>query len=432
MLTPTAPRQADRFRNLTFIGLVGRDLASRKTRTVLTAVAVAISVMAIVTLSVVTKSLQDSAAAVLQMGKADFVVAQKGSPGVLDSVVTDTQVGGVAKIAGVGSAIGALVTTTRLDADHPQFLQIGLDPAVLERFGVQVVAGRAYTATAANEIMLGWQAAEDLGKHVGDSIGIGRTTYQVVGIYSIRQVFGDAASMLPLIGMQASERKPGTVTLIAVQVKSGAAIDQVRKTIEADYPNLATVRLASEFGRVDRNIQFLKAAQTGATIVALLIGIIIVMNTILLSFIERIREFGLLRSLGWTRRRLVSLVMGEAVGISLLGALLGVGLAFGQTRPRTGPLQRRRPRNPPRPGRVSPPVDRNRVPAPQPAAPLERPGQRRSGHARHPSRRPGPGGPDQRADRPGRPRGATVAQAAGAFGGGAPAGRHRAGLGQLS
>jgi putative ABC transport system permease protein len=228
----------------------------------------------------------------------------------------------------VRSAIGALVTTTRLDASHPQFLQIGLDPAALEPFGVQVVAGRAYTDTATDEIMLGWQAAEDLGKHVGDSLRIDRNTYRVVGIYSLKQVFGDTASMVPLIAMQASERKPGTVTLIAVQVKPGATIDQVRKAIEAEYPNLATVRLASEFGRVDRNIEFLQAAKTGATIVALLIGIIIVMNTMLLSFIERIREFGLLRALGWTRRRLVSLVMGEALTISLLGAALGVGLAF--------------------------------------------------------------------------------------------------------
>ena len=313
---------------MSFAGLIGRDLASRRTRTVLTALAVAVSVMAIVTLSVVTQSLQDSAAAVLHMGKADFVVAQKGSPGILDSVVTNAQVAGIAKTPEVGNAIGALVTTTHLNNSHPQFLEIGLDPAVLNQFGVQVVAGRAYPATAADEIMLGGQAAQDLGKRVGDRLQIGTDNFRVVGIYSIKQVFGDTASMVPLIALQASERKPGTVTLIAVQVRSGAPIETVRKSIEAEYPNLATVRLESEFGRVDRNLEFLKAAQTGATIIALIIGIIIVMNTMLLSLIERIREFGLLRALGWTRRRLISLVMGEALSISLLGALFGVGLAF--------------------------------------------------------------------------------------------------------
>jgi putative ABC transport system permease protein len=316
------------FRSLTFIRLVLKDLASRRLRTALTAVAVAISVMAIVTLSVVTTSLERSAAAVLQMGNADFMVAQKGSPSLLDSVVTDTQVAGVANTPGVQSAVGALVTTVRLDASHPQFLQIGLDPAQLAPFGVQIVAGRAYTATATDEVMLGWQAADDIHKRVGDAVEMGGSSYRVVGLYSLRQVSGDTASMFPLIALQTSERKPGTVTMVAVKVRTGASIDQVRKRVEQTYPNLATVRLASEFGRVDRNLEFLKAAQTGATIIALLIGTIIVMNTMLLSLIERLREFGVLRAVGWTRQRLVSLVMGEAVTISVLGAALGVGLAF--------------------------------------------------------------------------------------------------------
>ncbi len=287
--------------------------------------------MAIVTLSVVTQSLQDSAASVLQTGQADFTVAQKGAADTLDSVVTDAQVARVAATPGVASAVGALVASSNLDPSHPFFLKIGVTPSALAPFGVKVVAGRAYGATAANEIMLGWQAAQDLGKRVGDTVTIERTPYRVVGIYSIRQVFGDTASMFPLVPLQASERKPGTVTLVAVKVRPGASIERVRQRIETQNPNLATVRLASEFGRVDRNFAFLKAAQTGATIIALVIGIIIVMNTMLLSFIERIREFGLLRSVGWTRRRLLLLVIGEALGISILGAAAGVALSFALT-----------------------------------------------------------------------------------------------------
>ena len=321
----------ERVRSLPFARLVVHNLATRKVRTLLTAAAVAISVMAIVTLNVVTESLRDSAASVLQTGRADFTVAQKGAPDTLDSVVTDAQVGRVAATLGVQSAVGALVTTTHVDAEHPQFLEIGITPSSLGPFGVKVVAGRPFSATAPDEMMLGWQAAEDLHKHVGDTMTIDRTTYRVVGIYSIRQVFGDAASMLPLIPLQASERKPGTVTLIAVKVRPGTTIERVRRAIEAENPNLATVRLASEFGRVDRNFAFLSAAQTGATIIAFIIGVIIVMNTMLLSFIERIREFGLLRAVGWTRRRLLLLVIGEAIGISILGAAVGVGLAFALT-----------------------------------------------------------------------------------------------------
>lgn len=320
--------RAHHLRSLPFARLVLRNLESKRVRTALTAAAVAVSVMAIVTLSVVTDSLQQSAASVLRTGNADFTVAQKGAPEILDSVVTDTQVAQISRTPGVESAVGALVTTTRLDSSHPVFLEIGISPDALVPFGVQIVAGRAFGATADDEIMLGWQAAEDLGKTVGGTIRIDSSNYRIVGLYSIKQVFGDAACMLPLVPMQAYERKPGTVTLVATKVVPGKPIEQVRKLIESEHPNLATVRLASEFGRVDRNITFLRAARTGATIVALVIGVIIVMNTMLLSFIERIREFGLLRALGWSRGRLVRLVMGEAVGISLLGAVFGVGFSF--------------------------------------------------------------------------------------------------------
>lgn len=325
-----APARAARLRagpGLTFPRLIRLDLLRRPLRTLLTAVAVAVSVMAILTLTVITHSLQSSAAAVFSMGRADFIVAQKGSPTILDSVVTDAQVAAVARTAGVASAVGALVTTTRLDADHPQFLEIGLAPSALAPFGVRMVAGRPFTATALDEAMLGWQAAQDLGKRVGDTIRMGPTTYRVVGLYSLAQVSGDTASMLPLVSLQASEHKTGTVTLAAVRVADPKAIEKVRRSIEVENPNLATVRLASEFGRVDRDIAFLQAARTGATIVSLLIGVIVVSNTMLLSYIERIREFGLLRALGWTRSRLVSLVMGETVSICLIGAALGLGLA---------------------------------------------------------------------------------------------------------
>ena len=313
---------------MTFIGLIEHNLSTRAMRTVLTAAAVALAVMTVVTLGVVTDSLRNSATAVLEMGTADFSVAQKSAPDILNSVVTDAQVARLAKHAGVAGAVGVLVALTKLNADNPVFLEIGVAPSSLAEFGVHVVAGRPYTPRAANEVMLGWQAAQNLHLKVGGTISIDKKSEHVVGVYSTGQSFGDAGSMFPLVTLQAKERKPGTVTLAFVRVKRGASIAKVRSAIEADNPNLATVRLASEFGRVDRNLAFLSATDTGARIIALVIGVIIVMNTMLLSFIERIREFGLLRAVGWTRRRLLGLVLGEALTMSLLGAVVGVGLSF--------------------------------------------------------------------------------------------------------
>jgi len=261
------------------------------------------------------------------MGKANFIVAQKSVADVLTSVVTQGQVTRIAKTPGVHSAVGVLVSAIRLDATNPVFIQIGVEPKDLRTFGVTVVAGRPYAAHAGHEVMLGWQAAQTLHRKVGDTLRIGTIDYSVVGIYSLNQVFGNSAAMFPLTTLQANTRKPGTVTLAAVRVSSGANVSTVMARIDRDDPSLAAVRLASQFGRVDRNIAFLDAAQTGAQIIALVIGVVVVLSTMLLSFVERIREFGLLRAIGWSRGRLLSLVMGEALGISVLGAGVGVALS---------------------------------------------------------------------------------------------------------
>jgi len=71
------------------------------------------------------------------------------------------------------------------------------------------------------------------------------------------------------------------------------------------------------------------AANIGGSILALFIGATGVMNTSLLSFFERIREFGLLRAVGWNRPRLFRLVLGEALLLSLIGAGAGIGIGIG-------------------------------------------------------------------------------------------------------
>lgn len=314
---------------MSFVGLILHNLWARKVRTALTAVAVAVGVTTVVTLGVVTHSLRDSAAAVLKTGKADFTVAQKNSSDVLNSVINEDQVGRIAEVPGVDRVVGVLLATTKLDADHPLFIRIGIDPTDLTPFGVNVVAGRPFGATAPHEMMLGWRAAEDMGKHVGDPMVVDGVRYRIVGVFSVGQALGDTAGMFPLVPLQAHQREPGLVSLAFVQVAPGAGIEAVRHRIEARFPVLTTVRTAAEFGRADRTLVYLNAADRAATFLALVIGAVIVTNTMLLSFFERTREFGLLRAVGWARFRILAMVVGEALVISVLGAGVGVGIGYG-------------------------------------------------------------------------------------------------------
>ena len=63
------------------------------------------------------------------------------------------------------------------------------------------------------------------------------------------------------------------------------------------------------------------------SLLALIVGGIGVMNTMAMSVIERIQEIGIMRAVGWHKRRIALLILSEAVGIGLLA--LGIGLALG-------------------------------------------------------------------------------------------------------
>lgn len=243
--------------------------------------------------------------------------------------MTQDQLKRIQSTPGVGSAVGVLLDTEKLNAQNPLFIEIGIAPQDLGPFGVRVVAGRAFDPTAANQAMLGWQIAQNLGIGPGDTLNVAGGVKTITGLVSTGNVFGDSAGFFPLVPFQAHEREPGGLSLAFVKVDKGAGIPTVAARVDHDNPNLTTIRSVSQFGRADESYQLITAADTGATIVAVLVGAIIVANTMLLSLFERTREFGILRSIGWSRRRVVSLILSEALVISLLGAAIGVGLAVG-------------------------------------------------------------------------------------------------------
>ena len=318
-------------RGLTLPGLVLHNVGVKKLRLALAALAVAIGVMTVVTFSVVSHSLRETELAIMQTGRADFTIAQRGVSDLLNSNVDQGTLARIEAEPGIAGATGVLIGTVHLNADNPLFLEIGIRPDELADFGVTVVAGRPFSATAEHEIMLGWRAASNLGKHVGNSIDVDGIMFRVVGIYSTGQALGDAGAMLPLVPFQAMQRQPGELTLVFVRLAPGADLAAVRARIERDYPQLVTVRTATDFGRADRSLALIDAADRGSTILAILVGAVIVMTTMTMTFIERTREFGVLAAVGWSRGRILGMVIAEALTIGLIGAMGGVALSFAAT-----------------------------------------------------------------------------------------------------
>ena len=313
---------------MTFFGLIVRNLWAKPVRSIGLALAVAFAVMAVVTLAVTSSGLEQSAASIISVGKADLTVVQKGAADILSSTIDKGELQSVRDVPGVAGAVGVLVEIEHVNASNPAFIEIGLNPSDMAAFGVTVVAGRHYGATATHEVMLGWRAAANLGLHVGSTFRANGTTNTVTGLYSTGNSFGDAGAMFPLPAIQGYNRVSGIVTLVFVKTAPGQPAAAVARRIEYTLPQLTTIRTASQFGRADRTLVYLKAAVDGSTVLAILIGAVIVGNTMLLSLFERTRELGLLRAVGWPRWRTVALLAGESLILAVGGAGLGVGLSF--------------------------------------------------------------------------------------------------------
>src|SRR6185312_12448997 len=97
-------------------GLVLHNVGVKKLRLALTALAVAIGVMTVVTFNVVNHSLRETELAIMQTGRADFTIAQRGVADLLNSNIDQGTLDRINAEPGIAAATGVLIGTSRLNA----------------------------------------------------------------------------------------------------------------------------------------------------------------------------------------------------------------------------------------------------------------------------------------------------------------------------
>ena len=108
---------------------------------------------------------------------------------------------------------------------------------------------------------------------------------------------------------------------------SRGEIVALARLIEKQVSGVAAVP-ARDFVQSDLQIRLTKTMAWATTAVALVLGSIGLLNTMVMAVFERTGEVGLLRALGWRRRRILMLILGEAVILGFLGAVVGMILAL--------------------------------------------------------------------------------------------------------
>ena len=311
---------------MSFVLLVFGNLLRQKIRTTLTVIGISIGITAVVALGVITESARAAVGGLLTGGGADMTVWRSGSSDLTFSILTDQDVENVAAYEEVEHVTPVLLAISKVGSNS-FFAQFGVRAEDLDVFEVPLVEGRRLAPGADDEVMLGRDAAGQLDASLGDTVDVRDVPFTVVGIYDMGAIYFDGGAILPLEAIQAYERKEGLYSGLFLHLSSGTDAEELGARIEVDHPELAAVITTDDLGEVDQGLEILDAVNLGIMILAVFIGGIAVMNTMVMAVFERTREFGILRALGWRTRRILQMVLGESLLLCLIGAVIGSGVA---------------------------------------------------------------------------------------------------------
>ncbi len=161
--------------------------------------------------------------------------------------------------------------------------------------------------------------------------------YELTGIQRLGNTSsgGSGTAQLTLPEAQRLTEKRGELDGISIQAEPGVSPDELRRRVDEVLPPRLTVETGTQAAArqsqdIKDDLSFFRVVLLVFGGVALLVGSFLIFNTFSITVAQRIRELGLLRTLGATRGQVLRGMILEALIIGLVGSLLGVlaGIGF--------------------------------------------------------------------------------------------------------
>lgn len=308
-----------------------KNLLRRKVRTLLTVLGIAVGVAAIIALGALANGLEAGYSSMLTGSKADLIISQPDSFDITYSSV-DEEIGEQLLAAPEVAEISPMVQGFIQAEGEPFFFVFGYpeDSFALSRFSI--IAGASLDSRQAElahgrPVLLGSAAAEVMKKSVGDSLRLGGSVYRIIGIYQTGDAFEDSGAVMRLKDAQELLARPRKVNLFYIRLKDPALSERFQQRVARTWRNLQVSGL-EEFASQQTMADMLRGYVWAIGGLAILIGGVGMMNAQLMAIMERTREIGVLRAVGWSSRRVLWMILMEAVSVSLIGGLIGLAAGY--------------------------------------------------------------------------------------------------------
>jgi ABC-type lipoprotein release transport system permease subunit len=229
------------------------------------------------------------------------------------------------------------VLNTREDSVGLQIYGIDTTSAIYAPIRNALVEGTFLTPEDRDGILLGKRLADSLGLRLGDRVNLtvidangqpAQALYTIRGLFSSGVVaYDESAVFLPLDKAQAFAGTGNRASTIMILLNRQGDADAVAAALRTPERNALTWE--------ELNQLYLVAIETALSFyvfldaIVMLIGAVIVANTLLMAVFERTREIGILAALGMKRRQIMGMMLLEALILALAGVIVGVALGLG-------------------------------------------------------------------------------------------------------
>jgi len=329
---------------MNIVSVALKNLTRKKVRTILTIGGVAIAIAVLVSLWEFDTGYQRSLNADIDKMGYQVLVTAKGCP--YEAATLMLQGGGGLRYMDE-TVYQKIVSDPRIDKITPQLVATAYDPArQAGRGGVSLYMGidRSYLALKpwtkyklgkwfssedANEVIMGYEAAEYEQRAPGDKILIsGRNeVLTVVGIFERNGTQDDGIIFMPLKTTQKIFELPGKLTGIGIKLKDMRQLSKFEEDLY-NVPGIQIISLAQVKGTILNLISSAKAMTNSVAMIAIIIALIGVVNTILMSVFERTSEIGVMKAIGASRLDIFKIIWVETTLICVFGGLLGNVIAL--------------------------------------------------------------------------------------------------------
>ena len=312
-----------------FITFIFANLLGRPARSLLTLSGIAIAVAAVVALLGVVRGFENSLLQLYQGRGIDVIVQQAGRLQMTSSALPENLGEQIAAVDGVAAVYPALIEVLSLLEDDMMGVVVqGWPPESEPLRRLEIVSGTRFSAPQARQVIVGTKLAAAMNLNVGDTTElIEGEPLEVVGIFDSSNVFDNGSMFTPLATLQQLMFRGGEVTMFAVvgEDRSPEALRQLAQRVKQSGSKIEA-EVAEDVAQRSTEIRVARSFAWLTSAIAVLIGSVGMLNTMMMAVFERTREIAMLRALGWRRRRVMAMVLGESTVLCAIGAVVGIAV----------------------------------------------------------------------------------------------------------